>query len=203
MKFKTHTLTKDNHIIKLYEVIHVGPASLYADISARIQDDYNSKFVIHHEGVKMPENKFKNFRRLYPMLAKASGRELQPKPCVPYEIKDVEYKNLALGGKMVLHYIEGISKLLFFIHDLDPEAGDRRIKEVIKESEAKSPTKSMADNSKLLKLLGGKREVVASKAAMSESKNVSMIWGRAHAPNFIRIFTKAGYKVSKVEDLDS
>lgn len=42
-----------------------------------------------------------------------------------------------------------------------------------------------------------KRNDIAIGAALAEKRNVSLVWGKAHAPEFVRILGEAGYKAVK------
>lgn len=210
---QVHTLRQQStgKVIKIHEMIHVAPESFYAKKSEEIADDYADGMVIHQEGVKLREQVTQEFGSGYKKLAEQLGMKHQSLPTVPHQIRDVSWENLSTFElykmKAVAHVAAlGIGLITTRIENApDQESREHLVNEVkdtlLRTLSAAANTvdieKGTTNHKGLIGLMSGllihKRNDVAAASALSTPEDVSMVWGKAHAPGLIDTFIRSGY----------
>lgn len=192
--FKYHTLTNGSKTIKICGVRHVAPQEEFDALALSVGHDYSHlRHSIHLEGVKMPDKYAKGLTKMYSNLADIIGQKLQPKPSVPYTVYDATYGDLPLSSKLTLRVLLSVVSAVGTLMD-NPKHRDSLREGFQKAME--TPTNPKMPKI-FQKVLLDDRNKIAVKHALKDPKNVTLIWGMAHAPGIIELLEKEGYTLSE------
>lgn len=190
------TMRKNNHIIKVYSMVHIAPESFYNDIYSHVSQDINSDFVIHMEGIK--ESPFKE-NSLYQDLADEIGFSMQSVLFQKFEFKklDYTYDQFPLIDKIRINIARrALKKLIEEIKE------NERIQNSIKNFYYDDHPRK--ESSILRKIIFGKtittaRSNHAAQQAILDTSNVSLLWGKGHVEEIVTFLINHGYKIEKEE----
>lgn len=180
-------------IIKIYEMIHLAPTEFYQARNVEMAADYRNGFVIHHEGIK---SKLGNsLKESYVTIAECLGWDFQKLPTqTPVEVIDANFDNLNFLDRKIF---DGITGTVSFILEkvaksmkggvLAASVETFRDAVLTIDQKAKLP---IGFNHYLLE----KRNRIALRAALSEQKNVSLVWGKAHREGLEAGLFQAGFQ---------
>lgn len=199
--YQKHVLTDGRKRIHLYEVTHVGEGSFYKRLSQNLSDDFDAGFTIHQEGVVMPKNLSAKMRKAYTRIANCLGASMQERPKVDHKIVDLTHKDMPRKAKRqfkwFLRLISLSSWVLLFLFQIKPNEIKKmqtNLRDPVSDEDDKKFNQLLNEFApELQKFLLDDRNAHAVLEAVNEDSDVSMVWGRAHAPGMITLLAQHGF----------
>lgn len=204
-----HTLVQEHtgKIIKIHEMSHVAPASFYEKKNREIKEDYDAGMEIHQEGVNMKRSAQKPRRTplgdSYKKVAELLGMTAQAAPAVPHKVNDISDQTMSRAEKVQMKAFLGVAETLSdkLARAIENQQDREKIIEKVQITVLMQHFDMMAGkgfpNTVLFKLFDAlvlnRRNEHAAAAALSTPKDVSLVWGKAHAPGLIDLFERSGY----------
>ena len=189
------TMKKDDHVVKLYSMIHVAPESFYDDVYKGVSQDISNGFVVHMEGIK--DSPFKK-HSMYQEIADTLGFAMQSVLFSKFEFKklDYTYDQLPFSDKVRINIARKILDL--FIDELkENERLQNSIKDHYYDDFPKKERKTILDKIIQGKTITTARSLHAAQQALLDDSNVSLLWGRGHSEEIVNFLLNHGYKVEK------
>lgn len=201
--YRVHTLrhTDSHQLVVIHEMVHIAPKEFYDWKNEQFLQEYNNGFALHHEGVKAPE--LKDLGLAYQQIASMLNWATQEKPTVPFHNHDITWEEMNWAEKQVMKTLaktlKFLSTTLTASKEKQPTDSVKKSLEDIKESIVEGDIKNSHAPSVFKSFLIGKRNKIAMKHVVASAVPVSLIWGKAHAPDFIQQLEKRGYKLLSTE----
>lgn len=199
-QYKTYTMiNQNNKTIKIHEMIHIAPKEFFEKKQRDFDNDLAYGFVLHHEGIQNVPKKDNDLSLMesYRKIAQALKFTVQEKPTQNVEYYDISWNDMNIAERTLIRSIEKIVK--FAAKQLEKNVTKHNeLAEELRHSILTMKNNLDNNNTSLLqKAFSGfivtKRNKIAVEHALSESKDVSLIWGAAHAPGIIQLLKKSGY----------
>lgn len=205
-----HLLSNGTKSIVIYEMIHLAPVAFYEHLQAWWKRDHSNGMVIHLEGVTGMGEVGERYRDTTIKLAHILGFVTQPKPEVPWERKDITFTDLTPRQQRKIKFLlTYFNKTINYL--IDAGTAKEVFADMIKNIWAEPNVFQRIIRAVLLSpfndALLDVRNKVAVMHALDTDKNVSMVWGKLHAPGVIRLLEDQGYElvesVSTIEHLET
>lgn len=199
--YQKHVLTDGLKRIHLYEVSHVGEGAFYKRLYQNLSDDFDSGFTIHQEGVDMPKHLSAKMRKAYTRIANCLEASMQERPKVAHKIVDLTHKDMPRKAKRqfkwLLRFLTLGSWALLFLSQVEPaeiKKMQTKLRNPVPDEDDKQFNKLMREFApELRKFMVDDRNGHAVLEAINEDTDVSMVWGKAHAPGMITLFAQHGF----------
>lgn len=197
--YQKHILTDGRRKIHLYEVSHVGEGAFYNRLNQNLSDDFDSGFTIHQEGVDMPKHLSAKMRKAYTRIANCLDASMQERPKVNHKIVDLTHKDMPRKAKRQFKWLLRLLTLgswaMVFLAQVEPDE-IKKLQSMLRnpDNEEKKFNQSMGEFApELLKFMIDDRNNHAVLEAINEDTDVSMVWGKAHAPGMITLLAQHGF----------
>lgn len=217
--YHCYTLTNGDHVVKLYEVAHVAPIKMYNNVLDGLEQDKKNGHIVHLEGIKFAK-KHKDDSSLidlYRMIAENTGNAMQLDHIKPtmegFVNKDYTDKNFNMLQKIRIKNIRRFAKLVvkvlekedLLIENAAPEEKEKLLKKkahhvlIFNRYLYNKLGKEEIKPSLVHKLFGLNshltlgRSLHATREAMKETQDVSLVWGKAHSREIREELLANGY----------
>lgn len=199
--YQKHVLTDGHKRIHLYEVSHVGEGSFYKRLYQNLSDDFDSGFTIHQEGVDMPKHLSAKMRKAYTRIANCLEASMQERPKVAHKIVDLTHKDMPRKAKRQFKWLLRLLTLgswaLLILSQAEPNEIKKmqaKLRNPVPDEDDRQFNKLMREFApELRKFMVDDRNDHAVLEAINEDTDVSMVWGKAHAPGMITLFAQHGF----------
>lgn len=194
--FPVITMENDkNHIIKVYSMIHIAPQSFYNGIEKQLNSDYENDYVIHMEGVSGGNLTLKES---YSRIAQAIGVTTQYELLKDLDFikHDMTYDDLSWINQKRLHVICKMASRSAEIVEKN-EKIQEKFREQLQSEDMKNSDSGLVKNILLGNSITTERSYYAAYKAIEDDRNVSLVWGKAHAEEIVETLMKNGYHMKE------
>lgn len=215
--FHVTTLSNGRKTIKVYELVHVAPQAFYDVVKKLVDEDKGNGFVTHIEGIKKTSKTPASISDVYRNLSKALGvanqvdglnknldnpinhdRSWDDFTFAQRKALTVTFFTISVFTKIIEKIPEGDEKDKF-VSDFFNQVVEEDVKSREEKLEESNFVGKLARNIILSDNVTINRSVHAAQYAFYDARNVSLLWGKAHAEEIIDWLTSVGYKVEKTE----
>lgn len=199
--FPIFTMKKNDHIIKLYSMVHIAPEEFFDITYGKLANDVENDFIIHHESaakvVDVDATMYASIASHLDLMDQGtylmnSGIYIKKVdlPASSYTNRDIFRLNI------IVRMLDAVDEQ--FNRSKDKEKDRKKFKEMVFFYDHKP---SLLQYFLIGTTITTERSNYAAKKAMEETGNVALVWGKAHIKEIAEELLKNGYDAIDVEDI--